>query len=158
LLEFGRPLAGDDVRMIDGVTNSDALPVLERFVQFAGARHRLIVHNIANLSTPDFRPTDVSTEDFQATLGAAVDARRERHGVTGGDLPLESSREVQVSGDRLIVQPRPTGENILFHDRNDRDAERIMQDLVENFMAFRTASEFMRSRHELLNTAIRERI
>lgn len=144
--------------MIDGVTNADALPVLERFVQFSGARHRLIVHNIANLSTPDFRPLDVSTEDFQAQLGAAVDARREQHGERGGDLPLESSRAVEVDGDRLVVHPRPAGDNILFHDGNDRDPERIMQDLVENFMAFRTASEFMRSRMELMNTAIRERL
>ena len=33
-----------------------------------------------------------------------------------------------------------------------------MQDLVENFMTFRFASEMLRSRYALLNTAIRERI
>ena len=47
--------------MIDGVTNADSIPVLERMMQFAGARHRLLVHDIANLDTPDFRPVVVSS-------------------------------------------------------------------------------------------------
>ena len=49
--------------MIDGLNNADALPVLERVLQFAGQRHRLIVNNIANLNTPGFRPMDVSRID-----------------------------------------------------------------------------------------------
>ena len=48
--------------MIDGVTNAGAIPALERLMQFAGGRHRLIVHNIANLDTPGFQPRDVSVE------------------------------------------------------------------------------------------------
>ena len=54
--------------MIDGVTNADALPVLERLMQFAGRRHQIIVNNIANLDTPGFRPVDVSVDDFRAEL------------------------------------------------------------------------------------------
>jgi flagellar basal-body rod protein FlgB len=144
--------------MIDGLTNADSIPALERLVQFSGARHRILVHNVANLDTPGFRPVDVSVEAFQSKLGAAIDERRERRGNGGGPLEPESSGEVRFGANRLDLQPRPTGDNILFHDGNDRDPERLMQGLVENFMAFRTAADLLRSRFDLINTAIRGRI
>jgi len=144
--------------MIDGLTNADAIPVLERMVQFAGARHRLIINNIANIDTPHFRPMDVSVESFQANLGEAIDERRAEHGNGGGPMPMKSTSEVEFGSGRLDLKATPIGDNILYHDRNDRDPERLMQDLVENFMVFRTAAELLRSRFDLINTAIRERI
>lgn len=144
--------------MIDGVTNGDSIPILERMVQFAGQRHRLIVNNIANFSTPGYRAVDVSVEAFQAQLGDAIDARRARHGATGGELNLRDSRTVRFTSTSIELNPEPIGRNILFHDRNDRDLERTMQDLAENFMSFRLAAELLRSRMALINTAIRERV
>lgn len=142
--------------MIDGVTTSGALPVLERMMQFAGARHRLISNNLANLSTPGFRPEDVSVSAFQQSLRDAIDARKA--GDRAGGLALTDSREVVVHRDGLELRPQPRGDNILFHDGNDRDLERLMQSLVENIMAFRAASQLLRNRQLVLNEAIRERI
>ncbi len=144
--------------MIDGVTNSDAIPVLERLLQFAGQRHRLITNNIANLSTPEFRPTDLSVDRFQETLGAAIDERRARRGNSGGDFEAGTTKASTLGALNDAFQPRPEGENVLFHDRNDRNLESIMQDLVENYSVFRTAAELTQSRFDLINTAIRERI
>jgi flagellar basal-body rod protein FlgB len=145
--------------MIDDVTNADAIPVLERLMQFSARRHKLIVHNVANLDTPGFRPVDVSVEGFQSSLGEAVEERRERRGNRGGDLPLESTREVEIDGrGQMVLHPTPLGDNILFHDRNDRDPERLMQSLVENFMTFRSATEMLKSQFDLINAAIRERL
>ena len=61
--------------MIDGVTNTEGIASLERLVQFAGQRHRLIVNNIANFDTPGFQPKDADPKDFQRLLGEAIDAR-----------------------------------------------------------------------------------
>lgn len=135
--------------MIGGLTNGEAIPVLERVMQFAGARHRLIAHNIANIDTPGFRPVDLSVEAFQARLGQAIDRQR------AGDTAMEEAGTLRrASG----MRPAPSGENILFHDQNDRDLERITQDMVENFMVFRAAAEFLRGQFDLIDTAIRERI
>jgi len=144
--------------VIGGVTNGGAIPVLERMVQFSGQRQRLLANNIANLSTPGFRPSDVSVAEFQENLGQAIDARRAAHGNTGGNLPLTSTQEVKVHAGGITLQPKPAGDNILFHDGNDRDLDRTMQGLVENFMAFRTAAQFMRKQFETLHTAIAGRI
>ncbi len=144
--------------LIDHLLNSEALPSLERTVQFAARRQELIAHNIANLSTPNFQPRDVSPADFQRSLGAAIDRRREKFGASRGPLEFEGNREVRVEGEGLRLEPRQDSGNVLFHDRNNRDLERTMQSMVENLAVYRFATDMLRSRMELLNTAIRERL
>lgn len=143
--------------MLTDITQTGGMAVLERMLQFAGARQKLISHNLANLSTPGFRPVDVSVSGFQAQLAEAVEQRRSGE-APACELPLESSGEVDVERDGLVLRPRPIGENILFHDGNDRDLERLMQDLAENYSTYRLAAELMRNRVGLVNTAIRERL
>jgi flagellar basal-body rod protein FlgB len=144
--------------VIDGATNADAIPVLERVLQFAGQRHRLIVNNIANFDTPGYRPADVSVSAFRDQLSEAIDGRRAAGGTSGRRLEPADSRQVEFTPTGVIVHPEPIGANILFHDGNDRDLERTMQDLVENFLTFRMAAELLRNRLDLINTAIRERV
>ena len=143
--------------MIDGVTNMEGLAVLERLVQFAGQRHRLIVNNIANFDTPGYRPTDVSTAEFQRHLGEAIDQNR-RSGRPDRALELKNTNQIEFSPGSITLHPTPVGRNILFHDGNDRDLDRTMQDLVENFLTFRMATELLRNRLDLVNTVIAERI
>ena len=145
--------------LIDQVTNADAAPVLEAAVQFAGRRHELIAHNIANLDTPNFLPVDVSVKDFQSQLAQAVDRRRDRFGGMRGDLQIRSSREVEQDADGDIrLRPTPSSNNILFHDRNNRDLERSMQDLVENVASFRVSSELLRQHTQMMRMAITGRL
>ncbi len=143
--------------MIDGVTNTEGLSVLERLVQFAGQRHRLIVNNIANFDTPGYRPLDVSVQDFRKQLGEAIDERR-TSARRGAALNIEDSDQVEFRAGSMTLHPTPIGDNILFHDGNDRDLDRTMQDLVENFLTFRMATELMRSRYDILRSAIAGRI
>ena len=145
--------------MIRDLVNADALPTLAASMRFAARRQPLIANNIANISTPDFRPTDVSPRRFQESLAKAVDERRERFGGVRGELNLESTREIRVDGrGRLDLRPTPIGENVLFHDRNDRDLERLLQSQTENLAAFRVSAQLFRSRMDLLNSAISERV
>lgn len=144
--------------MIRDVQTSGAMPALEALVRFAGQRQKLIANNIANFDTPDYRPMDVSAAGFQAQLGAAVRRRRESTGGTHGELRLERTREVeQGAGGLLRLSARTASGNVLFHDRNNRDLERTMQDLVENAGAYRVATEFLRKGFEQMRGAIAER-
>jgi len=143
---------------IDEVTSAGAAPTLEMMMRFAGARQRILAHNIANFDTPDFRPADVSPAAFQAALSKAVDKRRELTGGEHGALDLKPTSEVSFSPDgSLSLTPATPSSNILFHDRNNRDLERTMQDLVENLSVYRTASELLRGRTEIMRLAITER-
>lgn len=142
---------------IDQVLDAGAMPTLERAMQFAARRQELIAHNIANISTPNFIQRDVSVERFQAQLASAVDRRRERTGGIRGALELGSTQEVKVRpGGSLALTPTSPREGVLAHDRNNRDLERLMQDMVENMTAFRVASDLLKSQMDTLMTAIRE--
>lgn len=144
--------------MIAGLFNSGAMPVLERMAQFTRARHGVLTDNIANLSTPHYRARDLSVEKFQRQLRKAIDARRATATPTGGPLKLQDTLAFRFGPDRLDARPETLDENILFHDRNNRDLERTMQDLAENTLAFSATMQLLRNEMDLLQTAIRERI
>lgn len=139
------------------VLNSGGIDVLERVVQFTVQRQRLVANNIANLTTPGFRPTDIDPKSFQQALADAVNRRRGSHHGRWQQLRPRDTRHVAFGRNGISVKPRPVEHNIMFHDGNDRDLERTMQDLVENVMVHRQAVELLRSRFALIEKAIRGR-
>lgn len=146
----------DRTRMIAEVVNAGPMPALEAMVSFAGQRQRLIAHNIANLSTPNFRPVDVSPKSFQRALGEALDRRAP--GASGGiDLKPTGELSVLPDGSFKIKPGSPSG-NVVFHDRNDRDLERTMQSLAENVAMFRLAGDMLRGRITMMREALADRV
>lgn len=144
--------------MFGDLTNSGAIPTLAAAMRFAGQRQKFIAHNIANISTPNFIEKDVSVADFQASLAKAVDERRAATGGGSGSLPLESTDEVQVdSAGSLALNPDTPIGGILFHDKNNRDLERLMQQSVENAAFYRMNVDLLRSRFEMLKVAVTQR-
>jgi flagellar basal-body rod protein FlgB len=145
--------------ILDDVVNSGAIPTLELAMRFAGRRQTILAHNIANLDTPNFQPRDVSTSDFQKLLGEAIDRRREKTGGERGPLEWQETREIrQGPGGSLRLNPRTPSSGILFHDRNNRDLERMMQDLAENVGVFRVTTDLLRSQFSQIKDAIGERV
>lgn len=144
---------------IDDLLSSGAIPSLETTFRFAGERQKIINHNIANLETPNFRPLDVSTDGFQKALGRAVQKRRDANGGMVGGLDMDDTREIHAdAAATLTLTPRTGSGNILFHDRNNSDVERLMQANAENALVYRTASELLRGRYQQLKDAIGERV
>lgn len=143
--------------MISGMFDSGSLPVLERLVQFTGQRQRLLADNIANLSTPYFKPRDINPRQFQAALRRAVESRR-ASSATDGRLDFHDTDEVKFRSDTLELRPRPVNAGILYHDQNNRDLERTMQALAENTLTHNAGIELMRSEFETMKIAIRERV
>ena len=127
-------------------------------VLFAGQRQRLISNNIANIETPGYQMKDVDPRAFQKMLGQAIDKRRASSGGAFGSLEFEPNNLVKMRGDRMILTPRSSGANMRFHDGNDRDLERLMQQLVENTSTFRFATDLMRKNQSQLKLAIAQRV
>ncbi len=144
--------------MMDGLFNSGSLPVLERLVQFTEARHQVLVHDIANLSTPYFKPSDLSPASFQASLREAIDRRRENGNPQGSPLEMMDTQAMTFGRDGLTALPQHSNQGILFHDQNNRDLERIMQHLAENTLAHRMGVEMIRNEVSVIESAIRERV
>jgi len=143
---------------IDQVISADSIPTLAAAAKFAAQRHKLLLSNIANITTPGYRTQDVSVKAFQNQLAEAVQRRRDEG--PGARLELESTDEVRMgagTASGMTLTPKPYGTNVLFHDRNDRDFERAMQNLTENAAAFRLATDLLKNRMSILEAAIRER-
>jgi len=144
--------------MISGMFDNSAIPVLERVVQYSAERHKHIVNNIANISTPNYRPTDLPGEEFSDALSRAIDARRTEHGGPSGELEMDDTRHIRFEEGGIEARHTFADDNILFHDRNNRSLEHLMQDLAENAMKHNGAINFLRNEFDLMETAIRERV
>lgn len=129
-------------------------------MRFAGARQRLLAHNIANIDTPNFVGTDVDPRSFQKVLGEAVDRRRERTAGAFGQLEWRPTRELRAGNEpgSIRLMPGAAHGGVLAHDRNATDLERLMQDMVENAAAYRVATDLYRAQQGTLMTAIAQRV
>ncbi len=143
--------------MIEGLFTSGSMPVLERVVQFTTVRHGLISHNIANVSTPNYRPSDVSLESFQQTLREAIDARRQQTGGPNGDLNVRDTRQLEFAENSTELRGDALNRNLLFHDRNNRSLEHLMKDLATNTITHNAALQMLGNQFDMLESAIRER-
>ncbi|MBX3409134.1 MAG: hypothetical protein KF859_04540 [Phycisphaeraceae bacterium] len=145
--------------MIKDLRHAGSMPVLEQTLAFAGARQRLLAHNIANIDTPDFRPVDLSVQGFRSALAQAVDRRRAAGGGAAGRLVMPTTDEIEPGPNgRVVFKPRTPSQGVLYHDRNNRDVERLMQGLSENALAYRVAGDLWRRENDLLRTAISQRV
>ncbi len=144
--------------IMKGLSTAGAMPTLEKMFLFAGQRQRIISNNIANIDTPNYQGKDVDPRAFQKLLGEAVDRRRDNNGGTSGELSIRENSQVQMRGGQLVLNPESPTAGVLFHDRNQRDLERLMQQLVENASTFRVASDLMRKSQSQLKLAIAQRV
>lgn len=143
--------------MIKDLSTAGALPALEKMFLFSGQRQRLIAHNIANIDTPGFQGVDVNPVSFQRALRQALDDRRDGNGGASGELNISHADEVRITNGRMELIPNTPIDGVLFQDRNHRDLERLMQDMVENATMFRVAGDLMRKNQNLIRGAIAQR-
>jgi len=144
--------------MISDLSTAGALPALEKMFLFSGQRQRLIAQNIANIDTPNYQGVDADPVAFQRALGQAIDKRKAKNGGASGELDLSRSSEVRMVGGRMQIIPQTPIEGVLFQDRNHRDLEVLMQDMVENATMFRIAGDLMRKNQSLIRGAIAQRV
>lgn len=140
--------------MIQDMFNGGAIPVLERSIEFTEARHKVLVNDIANLDTPYFKPTDLNLKSFQASLGQAIANRRQTKTPESGPLGPSNTNQVSFANGRITVHPQATNSNILFHDQNNRNLERLMEHLVQNTLMHKTDIDMLKNEFTMLNTAI----
>ncbi len=143
--------------MIQGLFDNGSLPALERLVQFTEQRHKVLVNNVANLSSPYFKARDLDPRAFQQALAEAVDRRRGTPS-GAGELELSDTDQLSFHADGIDVRPGEVRDTMLRHDQNNIDLERNMQRLAENTLAHNAAIEMVRNQFSLIQMAIRERV
>ena len=132
--------------MYSSLFQSTTIPVLQEVVNFAQIRHTALAGNIANMDTPGYEFRDLSVEDFQDRLQAAVEARRR-----GGP---RSPGEPGFSPGDPLAQVAETPHTILRHDRGNVELEHQVTEMVKNQMQHNLAISIMQSQFRMLQAAI----
>ena len=130
---------------IERLLNQGNAPLLEQTVRFTELRHRLLMENIANVSTPGYRQKDVSAEKFQTALRDRVDQR-------------ESMAPGAARFDDIVPDTEDLNRNILFHDGNNRSMEQLMSDSAKNALLHNMTIEILRKQFSQLEMALKERV
>ena len=126
-----------------------AISVLQKSLNRASLRHRVITSNIANIDTPNYKAFEVVMEDV----------RRQKGGFSG-TLQLVRTEAQHLNGRRRasdevkIKASEPPPFN-LRADGNTVDLDRTMGKLAENTIMYRTAAQLIRRKFQGLKNVIR---
>lgn len=137
--------------MLPGLFQSTNIPALAESVNFAQARHNVLVGNVANANTPGYRVRDLSVETFQQKLKEAIEMSQTR-----GE-PISPGIRQSRAGDPLR-EVRSELTNILYHDDTNIDMEKQVAEISKNQFLHSFALTVMNDQFQLLQTAISERI
>jgi flagellar basal-body rod protein FlgB len=130
---------------IDRLMNQTNSPLLERVLQFASARHKLIAENMANVDTPGYRQKDLNEAQFFSMLRTrAADRAQAAPGTMTYD-DIASDLETPSKG-------------ILFHDQNNRSMEQLASDQAKNGLLYTMAIEILKKQFSQMEMALKERV
>lgn len=144
--------------MFQSMFSKGMIATLQPAVFFTGERHRAIVNNIANVSTPGYQMLDAPVDEFRDAFARALEVRDRR------PVPV-----FEFQGSDHIV-PRPSGglavdflefprqAGMLKHDENNLMIELEMAKLSRNGGMHNALVELLNQQFGLLESAIRERV
>jgi flagellar basal-body rod protein FlgB len=130
---------------IERLLNQGTSPLLEQMVRFTELRHRLLMEDVANVSTPGFRQKDLSKQKFQSALRDRIEQR-------------DSAPPGSVGFEDVSAENEDLNHQILFHDGNNRSMEQLMSDSAKNALLHNMTIELLRKQFNQLDMALKERV
>lgn len=124
--------------------------VLQSAIEGRMARHRAIVHNIANVDTPGFQRIEVSFED---NLKRAIDASRPPFGTTGAP----DAQRLRTAFEDFTPRATLDRQTPLRADGSNVSIDREMAELSKNSGRTTALLELLNRNYRMLKTAIRGR-
>ncbi len=137
--------------MLPNLFTSTNIPALGEVLNFAQARHGVLVGNLANINTPGYRVRDLSVETFQQKLQEAMSQSKSQ------SHPLSPGISQSEPGDPMR-QVRETLTNVLYHDDTNMDLEKQTAEITKNQFLHNFALTVMTDQMTLLQSAISERV
>ena len=137
--------------MLPSLLDSTTIPALAETLQFAQARHTVLLGNLANIHTPGYHTRDLSVSVFQQRLKDALIESRQR-----GE-PL-SPGIVSRDGEDPMRRVHDSLNNILYHDETNLDLEKQVAEINKNQFLHNFALTVMTDQFQLLQSAISERV
>lgn len=136
--------------MFDHLFSEDAFLVLKNSLGASAQRHDVIANNIANVNTPNFKKSKVSFED---ELKSALKTSR------SSPLVCTSSKHMRGSvRSPASVMPKEmlVKKTAMSLNGNNVDVDEEMTELAKNTIYYNALVELMKSKINMLKTAVRE--
>ena len=137
--------------MLPNLFTSTNIPALSEVLNFAQARHGVLVGNLANINTPGYHTRDLSVETFQQKLKEAIGQSRTQN------QPISPGISQSESGDPMR-QVRETLPNVLYHDDTNVDLEQQTAEIPQNQFLLNFALPVMPDPLSLLPPSISARV
>jgi flagellar basal-body rod protein FlgB len=130
------------------VFDKTGIPLLQRFLDMASVRHKMIAGNIANISTPKFQSKDI---DFHGELKKALNNKSHIQGTltNPAHLPLGSGSD---KGPEVIVNRSKETNGI-----NNVNADSEVANLAQNQIYYSIGATLMAKSFEGLRNAIKSK-
>ena len=137
--------------MLPNLFTSTNIPALGEVLNFAQARHGVLVGNLANINTPGYHVRDLSVDSFQQKLKEAIAQSKTQ------SQPLSPGVSQSEPGDPMR-KVRDSLTNILYHDDTNVDLEKQIAEVNKNQFLHNFALSVMTDQMTLLQSAISERV
>ena len=128
---------------------SGTVSTLSRSLDLRARNHEMILNNVANADTPNFKPFSMNVEealkkDAQAVASARLNQTDEQH-LQGLPMPDDPSGITEVAAD----------DPLLFRgDRNGVDIDREMTALAKNSLLYKASAQIVASKFKGLKHVI----
>lgn len=123
-------------------------PLVEKSLSLRSRRHELIVSNIANADTPNYKSFDIMIDDeLQKSTGDVGKVRMKtthRHHL----------RRTGMGPDQVTIHKNESNDQSLRGDGNTVDIDTEMVNLSENNLIYRASAQIMTKMFGALKTAI----
>jgi flagellar basal-body rod protein FlgB len=120
---------------------SDGIQTLERIIQQASTRNRVLASNIANVDTPNYRAKDVT---FSQVLGNEVAM------ITTNTKHLQgASGSGGGSGEIISPDQKP------WADKNNVEMDQEVAKMTQNAMLFETGITLIKKKIQMFKNALR---
>jgi flagellar basal-body rod protein FlgB len=146
---------GLDIRFGGGLFGSGSIPVLEAALSYASQRQLVLLNNVANWNTPNFKARDLPEGDFRRALQNALERR-----ATGAEpLSMPSGRHIRPAGDGgFRVEPVRVNTGSMRHDGNTVVIDQEQTKLLKNAMSVQVFNRLLARKFRSLRTAISGRV
>ena len=126
-----------------------SIPLLSKALDLRSQKHRLMVSNIANVDTPDYKAFDLHVDEAMQKISERAN-KVSLHNTHPGHLSARPNHN-QI----LKPQLQKSDSISLRGDGNTVDIDQSMADLAENSIMYNTATQIIKKKFEGLKLAIK---
>ena len=128
---------------------SGTIPLLEKGLDLRSMKHNLIISNVANMDTPNYKAFDIIIkEEFEKAMGAGKNIKLEK--TESGHLAGRERYLGDVKSRAIDTQPFS-----VECDGNSVDIDREMANLSENNLMYNALAQIISKKFEGLKNVIK---